>query len=188
MQTSFQLDQPTELATIGRWWPLRAGSFYRVNSTNFHTIRVWNRTKRGHGEDGTESGTIDGFKRFLSSQNAPRLGSFGFRQVPMKIRGSEEHIVQVLLAGEGIAAAVVSLPCWELFAETPQAYREEVLGRGTLRIGIEAGIGWGWERHLGPDGIFIGMRGFGASAPYAALYKHFGITAEAVVAAAKARL
>ena len=57
-----------------------------------------------------------------------------------------------------------------------------------LRIGIEAGVEWGWERLLGPDGIFIGMRGFGASAPYGALYRHFGITAEAIVAAAKSRL
>ena len=115
----------------------------------------------------------------------------GKRRVSLIATGSEVEIAlaaQALLAGEGIAAAVVSLPCWELFAETPPAYREEVLGRGVLRIGIEAGVEWGWERHLGPDGIFIGMRGFGASAPYGDLYRHFGITAEAIAAAAKARL
>ena len=91
------------------------------------------------------------------------------------------------LAAEGIAAAVVSLPCWELFAQQDEAYRAAVLG-GAPRIGIEAASGFGWERWLGPDGVFIGMTGFGASAPYEDLYKHFGITAEAVVAAVRKRL
>jgi len=91
------------------------------------------------------------------------------------------------LEEEGIATAVVSLPCWELFAHQDESWREQVLGQG-LRIGIEAAIGMGWERWLGPDGIFIGMSGFGASAPAEDLFRHFGITAEAVVAAAKKKL
>jgi len=81
----------------------------------------------------------------------------------------------------------VSLPCWELFALQDEGYRTTVLG-GALRVGIEAAIPMGWERWLGPDGIFIGMYGFGASAPAEALYRHFGITAEAAVAAVKKRL
>ena len=68
------------------------------------------------------------------------------------------------LAGEGIRVAVVSLPCWELFAAQDESYRAQVLG-GAPRIGIEAACGFGWERWLGPDGMFIGMTGFGASAP-----------------------
>jgi transketolase len=92
-----------------------------------------------------------------------------------------------MLAGESIAIAVVSLPSWELFSAQEEAYREEVLG-GALRIGIEAGCEFGWDRWLGPDGIFIGMPGFGASANYEDLYKHFGITPEAIVAAVKKRL
>jgi len=115
----------------------------------------------------------------------------GKRKVSLIATGSEVEVAlaaRTQLAAAGIPAAVVSLPSWELFAEESAAYREEVLGPGTLRVGIEAGIAWGWERHLGPDGIFIGMTRFGASAPYAALYKHFGITAEAVAAAVKARL
>jgi transketolase len=91
------------------------------------------------------------------------------------------------LAAEGISAAVVSLPCWELFSQQDEAYRMQVLG-GAPRIGIEAAGGFGWERWLGNDGIFIGMTGFGASAPYEDLYKHFGITPEAVVAAVRKRL
>jgi transketolase len=91
------------------------------------------------------------------------------------------------LAAEGIAVAVVSLPCWELFSQQDEAYREAVLG-GAPRIGIEAAGNFGWERWLGLDGTFIGMTGFGASAPIEDLYKHFGITAEAVVAAVKKRL
>ena len=91
------------------------------------------------------------------------------------------------LAKEGIGVAVVSLPCWELFEAQDESYRLQVLG-GAPRIGIEAASPFGWERWLGPDGTFIGMTTFGASAPYQDVYKHFGITADAVVAAVKKRL
>ncbi len=91
------------------------------------------------------------------------------------------------LAAEGIQVAVVSLPSWELFAAQDASYRDQVLGDG-LRVGIEAAVGFGWDRWLGPDGVFIGMTGFGASAPADVLYKHFGITPEAVVAAVKKRI
>ena len=91
------------------------------------------------------------------------------------------------LAGEGVRVAVVSLPCWELFSQQDEAYRASVLGSAP-RVGIEAAGGFGWERWLGSDGVFIGMTGFGASAPYEDLYKHFGITPEAIVAAVRKRL
>jgi transketolase len=91
------------------------------------------------------------------------------------------------LAAEGIGVAVVSLPCWELFSQQDEAYRAEVLG-GAPRVGIEAASGFGWERWLGNDGIFIGMSDFGASAPYEDLYKHFGITPEAIAVAVRKRL
>ncbi len=91
------------------------------------------------------------------------------------------------LEAEGIPTAVVSLPCWEIFALQDAGYREQVLG-SALRVGVEALIGFGWERWLGADGIFIGMTGFGASAPAEELYKHFGITSDAVTAAVKKRL
>jgi transketolase len=88
------------------------------------------------------------------------------------------------LNGEGLRAAVVSMPCWELFAAQDADYRHAVLGSAP-RIAVEAAAEFGWERWLGPRGAFIGMHGFGASAPAKHLYKHFGITAEAVAAAAR---
>ncbi len=97
--------------------------------------------------------------------------------------GSEVSIAveaKKLLAEKDIAARVVSMPCWELFDQQPESYRRQVLGSGP-RIAIEAASGFGWEKYLGEKGVFIGMSGFGASAPAPDLYKHFGITAEAVV-------
>jgi len=90
------------------------------------------------------------------------------------------------LAADGVRARVVSLPCWELFEQQEPAYRDEVLPpEVTARVAVEAGVALGWERYLGPAGRFIGMNGFGASAPYKELYAHFGITVENVVAAAR---
>jgi transketolase len=89
-----------------------------------------------------------------------------------------------LLAEEGIRAAVVSAPCFELFEQQPAAYRREVLG-AVPRIGVEAAVEGSWARWLGEDGAFIGMHGFGASAPAQVLYETFGITAEAVAGAAR---
>ncbi|MEQ9606287.1 MAG: transketolase C-terminal domain-containing protein, partial [Kiloniellaceae bacterium] len=113
------------------------------------------------------------------------------RQVTLLASGSEVEIAmqaQDLLRKEGISAAVVSMPCWELFEQQPPHYRDEVLGPGTLHIAIEAGIGFGWDRWIEAGGAFVGMRGFGASAPAKELYKKFGITAEAVVEAVKTRI
>jgi transketolase len=128
-----------------------------------------------------------------ASENRTARGGYvlaeasGPRQVTFVATGSEVHLAiaaREALEAEGIAAAVVSLPCWELFALQDEGYRMSVLGTAP-RIGIEAAIGMGWERWLGAEGVFIGMQGFGASAPAEVLYKHFGITAEAAVAAAK---
>jgi transketolase len=93
------------------------------------------------------------------------------------------------LAAEGIKARVVSLPCWELFDEQDAAYRESVLpGSVAARVAVEAAIMQGWEKYLGDRGRFVGMTGFGASAPAGALYKHFGITAGHVAAEARAAM
>jgi transketolase len=88
------------------------------------------------------------------------------------------------LEGEGIRAAVVSMPCWELFEAQSESYRDAVLGTAP-RVAVEAAAPFGWSRWLGPEGAFVGMHGFGASAPAQHLYKHFGITAEAVADAAR---
>ena len=82
----------------------------------------------------------------------------------------------------------MSLPCWELFEEQDQEYRDLTLGPETVRIAVEAASTMGWERYTGPGGATIGMTGFGASAPATDLYRHFGITAEAVAEAARERL
>ncbi len=91
------------------------------------------------------------------------------------------------LAVHGIAVAVVSLPCWELFSAQDATYREAVLGQA-LRVGIEAASGFGWERWLGPEGIFIGIDEYGISAPADELYRQFGITPHAVAARVRRRL
>ena len=114
----------------------------------------------------------------------------GPRQATLIATGSEVAIAmdaRAALAAEGISVAVVSMPCWELFAQQDEAYRAQVLG-SALRIGVEAASSFGWERWLGNDGMFIGLDTFGASAPIEVLYKHFGITPEAITAAVKRRL
>jgi len=114
----------------------------------------------------------------------------GTRRVTLIASGSEVSLAldaRAKLQAENIPAAVVSLPCWEIFAAQDPIYQAQTLG-AALRIGIEAASGFGWERWLGMSGLFIGMTGFGASAPYEKLYAHFGITADAVVAAVRGRL
>ena len=115
----------------------------------------------------------------------------GERKVTLLATGSEVSIAMAAkeaLEGEGIGTAVVSMPCWELFEAQDAQYRETVLGAGTARVAVEAAVRQGWDRYIGADGGFVGMTGFGASAPAGDLYKHFGITAEAVVAEAKSRI
>ena len=91
-----------------------------------------------------------------------------------------------LLAKDGLAAAVVSMPSWELFAKQSETWRNEVMGGdSTVRVACEAATGFGWERWLGAKGAFVGMTGFGASGKASDLYKHFGITAEAIAEAAR---
>ena len=111
----------------------------------------------------------------------------GPRDVTLLATGSEIEIAinaAGALGRDGIKAAVVSMPCWELFEAQDESYRSEVLGSAP-RVAVEAAVAFGWDRWTGPDGAFIGMSSFGASAPIDDLYAHFGITADAVAAAAK---
>jgi transketolase len=90
------------------------------------------------------------------------------------------------LSAEGVKARVVSLPSWELFEMQPVSYRESVLPPSvSARVAVEAGVRLGWDRYIGMNGAFVGMSSYGASAPAEAVFKGFGITAEAVVAAAR---
>jgi transketolase len=105
--------------------------------------------------------------------------------------GSEVEIALAarnILQTDGIPARVVSLPCWEAFDAQPQDYRCKILGENTVRVAVEAATTFGWERYVGNDGTAIGINSFGESAPAGVLYEHFGITAEAVADAVKARL
>ncbi|HTW26965.1 MAG TPA: transketolase C-terminal domain-containing protein, partial [Acetobacteraceae bacterium] len=121
-----------------------------------------------------------------------RFGAYVLREVPggrdvtLIATGSEVGIALAaaeMLAQEGVAAAVVSAPCLELFAAQPEEYRDRVLGDAP-RVAVEAAVEGLWPRWIGEGGAFVGMRGFGASAPADVLYREFGITADAVAAAA----
>jgi transketolase len=111
----------------------------------------------------------------------------GPRALTLIATGSEAEIAVAaadrLLAEHGLGAAVVSMPCWELFEEQDPDYRRSVLGTAP-RIAVEAAARLGWDRWIGERGAFVGMSGFGASAPAPDLYRHFNITPEAVAEAA----
>ncbi len=112
-------------------------------------------------------------------------------QVSLFATGTEVALAinaQALLEAGGVPTRVVSVPCWSLFEAQNAAYQRRVIGQAPVRVAVEAGVRQGWDRFIGEDGGFVGMKSFGASAPAEQLYEHFGITAEAVVAAAKARL
>jgi transketolase len=135
-------------------------------------------------------------RREPSGENRSARGAYvllepeGGRQVTLLATGSEVSIAVAArdaLAKDGIRAAIVSMPCWELFEAEPQEYRDRVLGTAP-RVGVEAAVEFGWDRWIGPDGAFVGMHGYGASAPGEALYEHFGITADKVAQAARSLL
>jgi transketolase len=112
------------------------------------------------------------------------------RQVTLLATGSEVSLAVEagrMLAADGIGAAIVSMPCWELFEQQPEDYRSAVLGDAP-RIAVEAAVRLGWDRWLGEQGAFVGMHGFGTSAPGTSAYEHFGITAEKVAEAARSLL
>jgi len=129
-----------------------------------------------------------------TEENLCARGAYVLAETPGRARGvtilatgSEVGVAmeaRKLLAADGIEAAVVSMPCWELFASQPVAYRDAVLGSAP-RVAVEAAVALGWERWLGEAGVFVGMEGFGASAPAAKLFQHFGITAARVADAAR---
>ncbi len=129
----------------------------------------------------------------LSAKGAYELAGDANAKVTFLATGTEVSLAmeaRAKLAAEGIPSRVVSMPCWALLEEQSEGYRKEVLGPGTVKVAIEAAAREGWDRYIGSEllgdgGAFIGMRSFGASGPYKDVYKKFGITAEAAVAAAK---
>lgn len=129
----------------------------------------------------------------LSSRGAYVLAEAegGRRRATILATGSEVAIAlkaRLILQAEGIPTAVVSMPCWELFERQDETYRRRVIDRGTVRVAVEAAVRQGWERYIGEDGGFVGMREFGLSGSVPDLFAHFGITPERVAAEVRARL
>ncbi len=133
----------------------------------------------------------------LDAENVCARGAYeiagpdGRADVSIFATGSEVAIAvdgAKLLAERGIAARVVSVPCFELLQEQPEAVRRGVVGDARVKIGVEAAVRQGWDAIIGSDGLFVGMSSFGSSAPYKDLYRHFGITPEAIADAAQGAL
>ena len=119
------------------------------------------------------------------------MAAHGDAQVSIFATGSEVEIAVAAhkaLTEKGVKARVVSVPSFEMFARQDDAYRAAIIGNAKVKIGVEAAVRQGWDSLIGNDGIFVGMSSFGASAPYKELYSQFGITAEAIVEKALARL
>ena len=136
-------------------------------------------------------------RKSFTTENLRARGAYeltpaaGAAKVSIFATGSEVAIAmeaQATLAARGVAARIVSVPCMDLFLAQDDAYRASVIGDAPVRIAVEAGVRQGWDQLIGSDGIFIGMKSFGESGPYQQVYEHFGITADAVVAAAEHRL
>jgi transketolase len=146
---------------------LHAPSALALSRQNLPTLRL--------AADGVNHSALGAY--VLRETNGPRRAT-------LLATGSEVHLAVTAaeaLAAEGIEVAVVSMPSWELFERQSADYRAKVLGDAP-RIAIEAALSFGWDRWIGPNGAFVGMTGFGESAPAGDLYKHFGITAEAITA------
>jgi transketolase len=127
----------------------------------------------------------------LSAKGAYVLHEDADAPVTIFASGSEVEIAvkaRELLASRNIAARVVSIPAFELFDLQSAEYQASVIGKSKVKIGVEAAVRQGWDHFIGNDGIFIGMKSFGASAPYKAIYEYFGITPQAVADAAAAKL
>jgi transketolase len=131
-----------------------------------------------------------------ASAEGVRRGAYVFSESPQGTpdviligTGSELQLAadaQDKLAGEGVKARVVSMPCWDLFEEQSAEYKESVLPSAVrARVAVEAGIPIGWERYVGLEGRIVGQTQFGASAPAKDVLKHFNFTAENVVAHAR---
>ncbi|MEM7288927.1 MAG: transketolase, partial [Pseudomonadota bacterium] len=132
-----------------------------------------------------------------SDDNLSAMGAYelaeanGEAAVSIFASGSEVHLALAArdtLHEEGIGCRVISVPCFELFNTQSDDYRQSIIGDAPVKIAVEAAVQQGWEQFMGSDGAFIGMASFGASAPASDLFEHFGITAEAIVTSAKAKL
>jgi transketolase len=182
---NFHVFRPADTVETAEAWELaltsdKTPSMLALTRQNLPTVRLEHKGKN------------------LTAQGAYVLAdATSKRQAILLATGSEVSIAMEardLLEAEGIGTRVVSMPCWELFEEQDEAYRKRVLPGGPVRVAVEAGIRFGWDRWLfGERGKreksgFIGMHGFGASAPAEELYEQFGITAKDTAAKVKSLL
>lgn len=133
-------------------------------------------------DDGRENKTAKGAYVLRDAEDARAVILATGSEVSLAVEACDR------LAELRIPVRVVSVPCLDLFLEEDRSYLDSVLPEGLPRIAVEAGIRQGWDKIIGRDGDFVGMTGFGASAPAPALYEHFGITVDAVIDAVKARV
>jgi len=133
----------------------------------------------------------------LTNKNMSSLGGYELKknnsspEVTLIASGSEVQIAVNAfdkLQNIGINSKVVSMPCQELFDKQSQEYKEKVIEKNSIKISIEAGNIFGWEKYVGPDGISLGIKSFGKSAPYKKIYEHFNLTSNNVVKTAKKML
>ena len=141
---------------------------------------------------------VPGMRTEHTDQNLSARGAYvlaeaegGEHVATLLATGSEVSVAMAardILQADGMPTAVVSMPCWELFDAEDETYRKLVLGPGTVRVAVEAGVRMGWDKYIRNHGDFVGMTGFGASAPGGQLFEHFGITADAVATVVVNRL
>ena len=146
------------------------------------TVLALSRQKVPHlrDDDGRDNRSEWGAYVLVDTDEAPDVVLIGTgTETQLAVQAAE------MLAAEGIHARVVSAPCLERFQDQDDSYRDAVLPEGVPCVAVEAALRFGWDSLIGRSGAFVGMDGFGASAPAEALYEHFGITAEAVADAAR---
>ncbi len=164
------------------------------------TAEAWELAVRNTGRPSVLALTRQNLKQARLEPGAKNLtarGAYELRaasseaEVAIFASGSEVSLAveaREALEKSGIPTRIVSVPCMDLFAEQSAEYRAEVIGTAKVKIGVEAAIRMGWDQIIGSDGAFVGMTSFGASGPAAEVFKKFGITADAVVEAAKSKL
>jgi transketolase len=165
------------------------------------TVEAWDLAIRAAGRPSVLALTrqnLPQLREGASPKNLSAKGAYeicaaegGKAEVSLFASGSEVSLAveaRALLAGQGVKARVVSVPCLDIFMEQSREFRQRVIGRAKVKVAVEAAIRMGWDQVIGADGVFVGMESFGASGPAPDVYRHFGITAEKVAEAALARL
>ncbi|WP_375697118.1 MULTISPECIES: transketolase [unclassified Bartonella] len=164
------------------------------------TVECWQLALKARGTPSTlalSRQNLPLLRQEYEEENLCMLGAYEFltasddAQVTLFSSGSELQIAveaHAVLEEKGIPTRVVSVPCFELFSQQSLSYQRALIGDAPIKVAIEAAVAQGWDRFIGCDGVFIGMEGFGASGTIDALYAHFGITWENVVATVEKEL